>query len=613
MSTAASGTQDWTIPGFGTPKAAIFISNGGITDATQAADLRLGIGFCDGSTEFAIGITSADNVGTQNTATASEADCLLVGSIGIGYEALQGFSSFITDGVRMTINNQASSAWLVTLILIGGDDVTNVHVGSEDLGTTATAIDVTAPGFEPDVVFAALSAQDSLITGFNTHSNFSFGCCINDGFDTQRDIAYWADDNQATSVVCSRLSTDSICSVLTNAVLQYQVSVDTFDANGFTFNTSSSAANDDIMYLALKFANNPTFTLIDVDTPVSGTPVADWFEDGPQFQPDFVLMTMHGGGLLRDTLDATSDVPISFVTLDESGAISQNVLERDNVGTMFAKSRSDDNIWMMDGAGNANYDASAFTFEPYGWKATTTTRSAVNAIGFAFVMDGAGVGPVAATFENNTIIEPDPLNFDESPIIGSPEDVSYIWTGRYDLIKNNTFLFPTGGKHAINMTRESRENFVGNQFNEQWLDGTSPDGNGTADAALYNAAGVIVLDILSGGVTPTVLDKQSPGTTLNNNIAVTLTNLQPNSEVRVYSAESTTSPIDIVELATGVENSGSPSEHTFNLPAGTLVDIVVFHQDYILPPNNRIVDFTVPGTDTSFPVTQILDRNFSNP
>jgi hypothetical protein len=43
------------------------------------------------------------------------------------------------------------------------------------------------------------------------------------------------------------------------------------------------------------------------------------------------------------------------------------------------------------------------------------------------------------------------------------------------------------------------------------------------------------------------------------------------------------------------------------------VDIVVLNQDYVLPPANRIRDFVVPTTDTSFPVSQIIDRNYRNP
>jgi hypothetical protein len=130
---------------------------------------------------------------------------------------------------------------------------------------------------------------------------------------------------------------------------------------------------------------------------------------------------------------------------------------------------------------------------------------------------------------------------------------------------------------------------------------------------LYNEVGAITLNIIGGGQTPTFLDKQSPGTTLNNNVAVTLTNLQPGTEVRVFLAEDFTSPIDTNEVFPGVEDSGSPSEFTFTAAAGTVVDIIVLNVDYVLPPNNRIKNFTVPTSDTEFPISQVFDRNFNNP
>ena len=212
-----------------------------------------------------------------------------------------------------------------------------------------------------------------------------------------------------------------------------------------------------------------------------------------------------------------------------------------------------------------------------------------------------------ATFFGNTIINATPATFDESPILGSPEDVAYIWTADPDKIQSCGFLYFAG--HAINILEAGTFGFAGNTFDALWLNGTSPDGNGGTEAALYNAAGAVILNLSGGGSTPTFTDKQSPGTTINNNISVTLTNMQPATEIRVYLAEDFTSPIDTTEVDTGVEETGSPSEYTFSAAAGTIVDIVVFHLDYILPPNNRIKNFTVPNTDTSFPITQVIDRN----
>ena len=222
-------------------------------------------------------------------------------------------------------------------------------------------------------------------------------------------------------------------------------------------------------------------------------------------------------------------------------------------------------------------------------------------------------GNPGAIFENNTIINAVPETFDESPVIGSPADVSYLWTAYPERIRFNSFLYAEGVTgHAINLTRSIAADFVGNTFNGKWLDGTSPDGNGTPDAALFNGVGQVILKILSGGSLPTFLDKQSPGTTLLRRVTVTITNLQPETEIRVYPAEGSNSPIDINEIA-GVGDTGSPAEFVFQAAPGLVVDIVIHNIEYVLPPDNRIRNFTVPNNDTSFPVTQIVDRSYSNP
>jgi hypothetical protein len=95
---------------------------------------------------------------------------------------------------------------------------------------------------------------------------------------------------------------------------------------------------------------------------------------------------------------------------------------------------------------------------------------------------------------------------------------------------------------------------------------------------------------------------------LNNNVSVTITDIVPGTEVRVYPVGS---PLDTTEIA-GIESTGSPSEFTFSAEAGLVVRIVVFHLDYVLPPANEF-ELTIPTTDTSFPISQIIDRNYLNP
>ncbi len=93
--------------------------------------------------------------------------------------------------------------------------------------------------------------------------------------------------------------------------------------------------------------------------------------------------------------------------------------------------------------------------------------------------------------------------------------------------------------------------------------------------------------------------------------SITITGLRDNTEVRILDAADNNIELAGIEVAT----DGSPDDRsfTFNLQAGTVVDIVVFNIDFILSPNNRIEAFTIPANDSSIPVTQIEDRVFENP
>lgn len=213
-----------------------------------------------------------------------------------------------------------------------------------------------------------------------------------------------------------------------------------------------------------------------------------------------------------------------------------------------------------------------------------------------------------ADFRRNSIISADPIYGEGSPAaLTSPANIGYCHSADLDKIIDCTWNYFSG--HAIVMLEARNQNFVGNVFTNQWLSGNSPDGQQSLDAALLNEVGDMTLSVSGGGNTPTYFDAQSPGTEIQNNISVTITDIEPNTEIRVYPVES---PFNTTEIA-GVENSGSPAEFTFSGSAGLVVDIVVLNVGYVLPPDNRIRNFTIPTSDSSFPISQIIDRNYSNP
>jgi hypothetical protein len=478
--------------------------------------------------------------------------------------------------------------------------------------TSPSIINITGPGFEPDLILTACVAHTS--TGQQLLDNlfFSFGCAVNDGFETQRSMSYRNADAVTTTSIESKMNDATVVEIVGSGGSDdiWAGQLTGFTANGFDIDNSeggglSGAFGQQMYYIALRFTGNPGLKLFDMEWPTTG----DYIQDDIGFKPTAGIIVSAPGVTARNTLSSSGNKSLSIMGFADETIRGLQIKSKDAVTTTAEASVFFDAPEIHAFDTDDPLTASGYVLTPDGWTFTLTSHLAATTLGWALAISGATKG---AIFQSNTIVTADPQTFDESPVIGSPADVSYLWTSNPAKLVDNLFLFSEAGKgHAINLISEGEFNVVGNQFDQQWLDGTSPDGNGTSDSALYNAVGQVILNVIDG-VRPTYMDKQSPGTTINLNVAVTLTGLQENTEVRVYLAEDFTSPIDTNELA-GIEDTGSPSEFTFNAEAGTIVDIVIFNVDYLLPPNNRIKNFTVPTTSTSFPISQILDRNFENP
>jgi hypothetical protein len=174
---------------------------------------------------------------------------------------------------------------------------------------------------------------------------------------------------------------------------------------------------------------------------------------------------------------------------------------------------------------------------------------------------------------------------------------SMITTANPSTITDCTFDNTGGTGHAIVITAAGTYTFDGNLFAGYGADGTT-------SAAIYNnSGGLVTLNITGGGSTPTVRNGAGASTTINSNVSVTLTGLKNPSEVRVFNAGTTTE-----RSGTGAENVTSGS-HTFSLPSGTSVDIVILSLAY---QNLRLLSFSTTA-DTTVPVQQQLDRQYLNP
>ena len=181
---------------------------------------------------------------------------------------------------------------------------------------------------------------------------------------------------------------------------------------------------------------------------------------------------------------------------------------------------------------------------------------------------------------------------------------SFLISNNPALISNTTFtsLAGTNG-HAIEITTAGTyalSNVIFTGYGGTAGTNSTPN-SGNANAAIFNnSSGSVTLNI-TGGTTPSVRNGTSATTTVSATVSVTLTGLQNPTEVRVFSAGTTT------ELA-GQENITLGS-FTFGVSAGQAVDIAILSLGY---QNMRLLNYSTTST-TSIPISQQVDRQYQNP
>jgi hypothetical protein len=158
-----------------------------------------------------------------------------------------------------------------------------------------------------------------------------------------------------------------------------------------------------------------------------------------------------------------------------------------------------------------------------------------------------------------------------------------------------SFVTTSGLGHGIYITASGTHS-----FNSITFEGYGA--NGTTEAAVYNDSGGHVTINVTDGDTPTYRNGSGATTTVNNNVSVTLTGLVNPTEVRVYTANTTTELAGQEDVTTG--------SFAFSLQAGLVVDIRIYSVTY---EPEFIEDFTIPSSAATIPVNQRFDRTYRNP
>lgn len=237
---------------------------------------------------------------------------------------------------------------------------------------------------------------------------------------------------------------------------------------------------------------------------------------------------------------------------------------------------------------------------PFGFTVTAATGATIDLTGNSYVfptatldaditynrqlyVGGKGVTHNGAEIRNSTFIV--------NSLLGANNGM-VAWSATAN-IENSSFELAAGtaSGHAIKITTPGSYT-----FNNLTFTGFGADGTNTA--AIYNDSGGAVTINSFGGSLPTSRNGVGATTTVNDSTTLTLTGLQPNTEVRVFAVGTTT------EVA-GIENSGASFSATINVPS---VDIRLYSNDFEFQ--------KIAGADTStnltLPIQQRSDRTFYN-
>jgi hypothetical protein len=368
----STGTQDITISGFGTPKAAMFICTLATADGTPVSGYMISYGAATGaSNEWCVMFQDEDGQATTDRRGATESD-RVIRMNNTADSTIDGdaeFNSWITDGVRIDWQTAPSAAWLLTVILFTGSDL-SAHANYADLGDSLNnAVNITDPGFEPALVLSACFCQHGADSSTPATLRASFGLIHNDGGGsiTQRCIGLYGSQGSGTSGADGRITaTYGIMEIDSDSLLDWGGEFGSFDSSGFTVTTRIAGGNNTAMfYLALGLG---TFSgwVGTVDTPTS---TGNDSQSGPNFLPQFVFSIM---SMMEAVDTAYHDDALAgsygFSAFSDSTEYANSVQTENGVATSNTQSLSDDTaVELPDDDGSTGLTAAFTSFDATGW------------------------------------------------------------------------------------------------------------------------------------------------------------------------------------------------------------------------------------------------------
>ena len=334
-----TGTQAITGVGFQPKAYVLFYTKNASDDANSGDSALLSIGMTDGTTQFAMASGAEDNLGSSDVGRRGFSGAVLATHDGQGAQEVEGkaaHSSLDSDGftINVTTAFATPASPLVHYIAFGGDDL-SADVGTVDLNNTQNnSEDVTAPGFEPDVVLTSYIGvfQDVTDDADNDDHSFSLGWAVNpdrQASNNQYSMMVASQDGQGTTQTKSRFDSNYAGTSYRDNAIDAGFEIGSFDADGFSVTTRlTGAATNEIMgYLALKLGSDPEVYTV---ARTARTSTGDDVESGAGFEPIFLLGI--GGGEVTSADTNTDGGSIAIGMTDGTNSCAIRAFGEDGAG-----------------------------------------------------------------------------------------------------------------------------------------------------------------------------------------------------------------------------------------------------------------------------------------
>ena len=348
-----TGTQDFTIPGFGTPIGALFVIGMGLQDAVAADNLTISFGMTDGTNHGCVSIFSDHSAITANTTRRCASDeIFMVMDDGAGtVDAEANFDSFITDGVRINVTVVGSpTARLLTVYLVSGVGGVTCVVGNDLFAADDATVTIT-PGLETDALIM-VSASQPFDDAADDTAVFRTGVAgVSGGVLTQNVLAFRSTDGAANADPGARIQTNKM--YVADRTPNQSATLGNITSTSFDLTSGSvDISAQRFLWMALNLGKDGNAYSGVFDTPTV-TGEKTW--NGVGFKPGFGLGFMSMVPTVdADHLDAGGGCHGIF-GFNEDEAFCNSLAEQDAAATTNNQALSDDKAVNLDkhGGGDA--------------------------------------------------------------------------------------------------------------------------------------------------------------------------------------------------------------------------------------------------------------------